>query len=275
MFEWIKTFLTVYETKNFSLAAEKLFISQPTVSMHIKKLEQTYALTLFERNGKQSVLPTAEADFLYPKLATTMQQMQRAFAQVTQKEQFKEACTIACSHTVAMYLLPDIMQQLLARFPQVKFTVQMMNSNEVVQALQKNQVQLGLIEKPLATGNLRKSVVYEDQLVLAGAKEAPFWLLREAHSGLRFFNELYLDEHVTNLPTMEINNAEVLMQFIKKNIGKSIVSKLALSNDLPWEPLPPYFEARKISLLQNIQIEQPVITRIYETILEQIVPTLH
>ncbi len=55
MFEWIKTFIAVYETKNFSAAAKQLYISQPTVSLQIKKLEQHFSIKLFYRNGKQSV----------------------------------------------------------------------------------------------------------------------------------------------------------------------------------------------------------------------------
>ena len=50
MFEWIKTFIAVYETKNFSAAAKQLYISQPTVSLQIKKLEQHFSIKLFYRN---------------------------------------------------------------------------------------------------------------------------------------------------------------------------------------------------------------------------------
>ncbi len=67
MFEWIKTFIAVYETKNFSAAAKQLYISQPTVSLQIKKLEQHFSIKLFYRNGKQSVIPTKEADFYIQK----------------------------------------------------------------------------------------------------------------------------------------------------------------------------------------------------------------
>ena len=46
MFEWIKTFIAVYETKNFSAAAKQLYISQPTVSLQIKKLEQHFSIVM-------------------------------------------------------------------------------------------------------------------------------------------------------------------------------------------------------------------------------------
>lgn len=67
MFEWIKTFIAVYETKNFSAAAKQLYISQPTVSLQIKKLEQHFSIKLFYRNGKQSVIPTKKLIFYIQK----------------------------------------------------------------------------------------------------------------------------------------------------------------------------------------------------------------
>ena len=263
MFEWIKTFLTVYETKNFSLAAEQLYISQPTVSMQIKKLEQAYALTLFERNGKQQVAPTPEAEFLYPKLVATMAEFNQTFEQAAKKEAFKEPCIFACSNTVAMHLLPTIMKQLLQHFPSVDFSIHMMNSKEVVDTITKNQAHLGLIEKPIDSHALKKATIFEDQLVVAGDHDAQFWLMREENSGLRFYNEWYRNDQNIHLPMMEINNAEVLLQFIKQGIGKSIVSKLAVTNEIPWEPLSADFDTRKISLIQNPSIHRPIISEVF------------
>ena len=64
MFDLLKTFVAVYETRNFSLAAEKMFKTQPTISIQIKKLENELGFKLFERNGKQLILPTKQAEFL-------------------------------------------------------------------------------------------------------------------------------------------------------------------------------------------------------------------
>lgn len=53
MLRLIETFKVVYEEMNFTLAAEKLFIAQPTVSMHIQKLEEELSTTLFIRDGRK------------------------------------------------------------------------------------------------------------------------------------------------------------------------------------------------------------------------------
>ena len=65
MFNLLRTFMAVYETRSFSLAAEHLFTSQPTVSHHIQQLEHELNVTLFERNKRSATVPTAAADILY------------------------------------------------------------------------------------------------------------------------------------------------------------------------------------------------------------------
>ncbi|MEJ1311948.1 LysR family transcriptional regulator [Latilactobacillus sakei] len=54
MFKTLEIFKTVYETKNFTTAAQLLFLSQPTVSVQIKQLEESLDVVLFERNGRQA-----------------------------------------------------------------------------------------------------------------------------------------------------------------------------------------------------------------------------
>ncbi|MBO0424326.1 LysR family transcriptional regulator, partial [Enterococcus plantarum] len=68
MFKLLKTFRAVYETKNFSKAAERLFISQPAVSNQIKQLEEELDIQLFDRNGRQEISTTKQADILYHHL---------------------------------------------------------------------------------------------------------------------------------------------------------------------------------------------------------------
>ena len=60
MFQLIKTFIAVYESRNFTQAAEQLYLSQPTISLQVKKLEEQMNATLFIRNGKQEIRITNE-----------------------------------------------------------------------------------------------------------------------------------------------------------------------------------------------------------------------
>lgn len=67
MFSLFETFIVVYETKSFTLAGKYLFISQPTVTVRIKKLEEELKSTLFLRGKHQEIIPTEAAILFYPK----------------------------------------------------------------------------------------------------------------------------------------------------------------------------------------------------------------
>ena len=88
------------------------------------------------------------------------------------------------------------MESLVTAFPLINFSIQLMNSNEVVDMVQNNHAHIGLIEKPIETKNLHKEIVYEDQLVLAGDAASKFWLLRE---------ELWLTFSMSFISTDSIN----------------------------------------------------------------------
>ena len=83
------------------------------------------------------------------KNALDIESLTTSFAQAAEKENFKEDCIIASSNTVAIYLLPDIMESLVTAFPLINFSIQLMNSNEVVDMVQNNHAHIGLIENPL------------------------------------------------------------------------------------------------------------------------------
>ena len=68
MFQRFTIFMQAYKLRNFSEVANTLFISQPTVSVQLKKLEEELHVTLFIRQGPKEVIPTEEADYLYRQL---------------------------------------------------------------------------------------------------------------------------------------------------------------------------------------------------------------
>ena len=84
-------------------------------------------------------------------MLSIIESLTTSFAQAAEKENFKEDCIIASSNTVAIYLLPDIMESLVTAFPLINFSIQLMNSKEVVDMVQNNHAHIGLIEKPIET----------------------------------------------------------------------------------------------------------------------------
>ncbi|WP_122646579.1 LysR family transcriptional regulator [Enterococcus mediterraneensis] len=250
MFSLIKTFIAVYETKNFTHAAESLYLAQPTVSSQIKKLESLLGVELFLRKSKHEIIPTPEADFLYPRYLSILKEWQESSERVSQKENFREHCHIAASNTCAIHLLPESIPDLIERFPRVDFQFSMMNSEEVVHQLEQNKADIGLIEKHQQTPILHRELLMKDQLVLAGDPDSEFWIQREQTSGLRVFNDAYLKAHNLTPKIIEVNNNEMVVSMLRQGIGKSIISCLAITEDIPWRPLDD-LENRSLYLLTH------------------------
>lgn len=266
LLELLRTFIIVYETRNFSLAGKQMFKTQPTISVQIQKLENELGFKLFERKGKQIILPTKQAEFLYPKVVATLNSLSTVFSQAKNSTNFKTDCVIACSNTTAVYLLPKIMQELLAAFPLFAFEIKIMNSQEVIDAVEQNKAHIGLIEKSIVSPLIKKKFVYRDELVLAGNIDSGFWILRENDSGMYYINETYLYSNHLNPQIIKVNNSEVILALLENNIGKSIISKLALTPNLDWKPLDPEFKYRDLFIIQNVQSPIPEMTAIYDTI---------
>lgn len=237
MFQWILTFLSVYETRNFTKTSELLFISQPTVSMQIKKLENLLGVTLFVRGGKNSISPTKSADFLYPRLLKIQAEWEDALNQVTNEDNFRESCTLACSHTCAAHIVPQILPQLIKAFPQCDFAIHMMNSHEVVQVLEQNKAEIGFLENRESHSLLERKTLLQDELVLAGDLHSEYWLLREEQSGLRFFNDYYLRKNNLLPKIISVNSNDTIVNLLKERIGQTILSRLSLVPGIPYQTI--------------------------------------
>lgn len=266
MFEWLNTFKVVYETRNFSLAAKRLFISQPTVSLQIQKLEKNLNIKLFYRNGKQFINTTQEADYLYPKVVSILDSLNTSLSKVSNKENFKTSCIISCSNTTAIYLVPKIIPYLLTKFPLVNFSIQMKNSNHVIESIQSNESHIGFLERDVDAKNISKTIIYEDELVLAGAKNSNTWIMRENNSGLRFFNEIYLFEKQLNPSIINVDNNDILLELLKINVGKSIVSKLMVKELDEWETIERKYNRREFLLIKNNSNHNEELMAIYDYI---------
>ena len=228
IFKWLETFKVVYETKNFSKSSEILFISQPTVSSQIKQLENEFGTQLFIRSGRKEVLVTPQAEILYERVVDLMDDWDNLYQAVQTNQQQIVRCVIGASHTFANYVLPALLIQLHQKFPQIRFSVQMMNSLEVLQAVEHHTVDIGFIEKPLSAPNIKRIPLMEDQLVLAGDTEKGPWLVRENTSGVYYYTKRFLEEKDIEGPVMEIQNNEVIVGLLKQGFGCSLISERAV-----------------------------------------------
>lgn len=251
MFQLFKTFLSVYETHNFTRTAANLYLSQPTVSAQIRKLEEELGVSLFIRNGKQEIAPTKEANFLYPRLLKIIEEWEDALHSVNTQSSFRDHCVVASSQTCGAYLIPQLVPNLIKEFPMIDFSFPVVSGEAIMEDLQKSKADFGLIETPERSEQLSRRIVAVDTLVLAGDFSSKYWLIPEEGSPLANFNENYLNIRNLSPNIIRTNNHEMTLALLKSGVGKTIISKLALESHIPWDDLEKentrnfYFVSRK------------------------------
>lgn len=261
MFKLLKTFRVVYETKNFSKAAVHLFISQPAVSNQIKQLEEELDIQLFVRNGRQEVITTKQADILYHHLLNLSDDWEDVLQALRVQTLPRETCRIIASNSFAVYYLPELMVQLIQQFPQVSFVLEMDNSEQVLDRIEKHQAHFGFIEKPLITDSILREEIISDELVHAGDFSTALWLVREDNSGVFHYTERYFLEHNLNPQKMIIKNNEMIVRCLEQGIGQSIISKKALTKKIKWQSLSQEYQ-RSFYFIKRPHIESVQLRKI-------------
>lgn len=239
MLKQLETFKTVYETRNFSQAAEQLFISQPTVSTQIKQLETDLETTLFTRNGRQEIQPTVSGTLLYEQAQKLLETWAATQAAVHATNTLTPTiCRLGASHTTASLILPPLLTQLAPLSPQFKFEVTLANSADILTQMTQHHLDFGLVEKPLVTDHLDRLAFGQDELVHAGQLTSPLWLLREPNSGVRHYTNAYLKaQNIRPAQTMIIHSNQLIADLLAQGIGQTIISKHVLAPAVPVEKL--------------------------------------
>ncbi|MDN4009320.1 LysR family transcriptional regulator [Latilactobacillus sakei] len=260
MFKTLEIFKTVYETKNFTTAAQLLFLSQPTVSVQIKQLEESLDVVLFERNGRQQIVPTKQADLFYEQCQQLLDLWHQDLHQLQHQErQAKIPCRIAASHTTAAYFLPALLSRHRAALDALEIEICKLNSSQIIEQLSQHKLDFGFIEKPLTEKDIVRTPLQTDQLVLAGQPTEP-WLLRENGSGVYHYTMNYLKENNLTLDNvMTVKSNAIIVQLLRQGLGQSLISSAALLDypEIPYRPLSKQYQ-RQFYLVNRKGLPQPI-----------------
>ncbi|MBA3926051.1 LysR family transcriptional regulator [Listeria rustica] len=269
MFQWLQTFMAVFEVKNFTKAAEKLFISQPTVSLHIQKLEELTGSDLFFRNGRNHAIPTESAKLLYLRAKQLNSLWETSLNDIKQLQgNTRITYHIGASQTIGVYLLPQVLPPLQKAFPNHDFVVHIANSTIIFNKVETRDYQVGLVESPMIAPLIERAVFSYDSLVLAGNQDSELWLLRESGSGIRAYTEQFFQqENIIPEQKMEIASNEAILNMLQQGFGKTLLSNLSIRDTVIF-PTP---EPIKRALFQIHHSEFPqdeVQIAMYELLLD-------
>jgi DNA-binding transcriptional LysR family regulator len=264
----LKVFRIVADTLSYRRAADELNITQPAVTAQIRSLEDSLGIALFDRIGREtSLTPAGETLLQYVrKIEAIANDAVAALAPFGGQEKIE--LNIGASHTIAVYLLPRLLPQLMLEWPHLKIHVVGGSTHEVLQALTSHQIGIALIEAPAYRPDLKIEAFGEDELALivrpghrwtakpfikaAELVQEPI-LLREEGSGMRHFVEEYLERNGVlrqQLRTLiDINSTEGIISAVESGLGVGFVPYLAID------------KAMKLGSVKSIQLDNGPIRR--------------
>lgn len=245
----LKVFVSVYRNRGFSKASEELHLSQPTVSDHIRQLEEELGCRLFDRLGRKNA-PTPEADTLYRLAGEVIEKADAIRFEVgrTAREMTGEL-TLGASTIPGTYLLPPRLMRFKADHPGVSFRVVIGDSAEIAAKVLSHDLPVGIVGSKLPSPHLYYAAFVEDELyVVCAPALAPKNLMRlkelsrypmvcrEEGSGTRKEFERFLARHGVSPDKMKIagyfGSTDALRQAVRAGTAIAVLSKFAVADDL-------------------------------------------
>lgn len=234
----LRIFVKVAECGTMSLAAEKLFISQPTVSQSIRELEEHYNERLFERLSKHLFI-TETGEHLLVFAREVIRQFDELEEQMAVEKQIPKI-RIGASLTIGTCLLPETIGRYKKAYPQVEVFACVNNTKVVEEKLLNSELDMGLVEGQVKSHELVCDAVIEDELVMVCSNTHPFagkqelnfaelqsqrFVLREKGSGTREMFEKDLEQHKINVKiAWEVMGTEAVKHAVIQDGCLSVIS---------------------------------------------------
>jgi DNA-binding transcriptional LysR family regulator len=251
----LQVFHTVARLLSFTKAAETLHMTQPAVTFQVRQLEEYFNTRLFDRtHNRISLTEAGERVYDYAdRIFDLYADMENSVREMT--GEIRGALTIGASTTIAEYMLPALLGDFGARYPEVTIHLRVSNSDGIVSMVENNTIDLGVVEAPVGNKNLVVEMCREDHLVaivppnhdLADLEsveikkllEYPF-ICREEGSGTREVINEYLESNTCETAmniSMELGSPEAVKGAVEAGMGVSVVSRATIQKELKLDTL--------------------------------------
>jgi len=240
--------------ESFSLAAERLHITQPAVSKRIRQLEENMKTTLFDRIGKKSIL-TPSGQALMPHAERILLEIKTyKTALLHEHDKPSGILSLATSHHVGLHRLPQILRDFKIEYPEVDLDLHFMDSEDACVAITNHELELAIVTLPeFADERLNLEPVWIDILQIVLAPDHPLSNLSEISSDQlleypailpsagTFTRKIINNYFATNKDSMKIiletNYLETIKVMVSANLGWSMLPISMLDSSVVGKPL--------------------------------------
>jgi len=264
----LRAFCYAAQHQSISKAAERLFLSQPSVSLQVRALEQELDITLFERKGPRISL-TPEGQVLYElalPLVDGIDHLSDAFAE-RRGDLDSGELNIAAGESTILYILPELMANFARHYPGIRLRLHNVTGRDGLAQLRADEVDFAVGSMLEVPDDISYQPIYTYDTVLITPREHPLASIPEptlediSPYGLILpprhlstwgtvdlvFRQRNLDYTVT----LEAGGWEVIKKYVERGLGVSIVSAICLSDsqELSVLPLGKYFPSRSYGVV--------------------------
>ena len=252
----LETFVEVCRFKNFSKAADKLYITQPTVTSHIQNLENELGTILINRSGKNMTL-THAGKILFKYAVDIINTCEMAkFDLNSYRGKINGHLDISSSSVPRQYVLPKILKEFTSIYPDVTFSLKDKDSKQVVKNILNCETDFGIVGAMYPSKNLEYIELMEDKLLLVTANNENFpyknyetldsdilfkekLIFREKGSGTRELLEETLKKNKISCNSLKIlayiEDTEAIKNLIAIGAGISFLSERSINNQYSME----------------------------------------
>lgn len=255
-FKQLDSFVTIAKLNSFSKAADKLFLTQPTISNHILTLEKELDTVLFNRTNKKITL-TNSGEILYEYAIAILNKRDSAFFSLNQfKGKIEGILEIASSTIPEQYYLTEILTQFNVSYPDVQFALRKYDTKQVLDKINIGEIDFGIVGAKKDIRNIEFIPIFDDEVVLIAPNRPPFdnvdsvvfetlkkypLIVREKGSGTRQRFEKEIETNHLNMEDYniiaEIESNETIKKMVTKGLGLSFVSNRSIQNELKLNQL--------------------------------------
>ncbi|SER93000.1 hydrogen peroxide-inducible genes activator [Pedobacter rhizosphaerae] len=233
--------------RSFVTAAEKCFVTQPTLSMQVQKLEELLSVKIFDRS-RQPVSPTEIGAQIIAQARIILQESGKIKELISSQQQdVLGELRIGVIPTVAPYLLPEVISSMLEKYPELKLLIWEYTTEDIIHHLKTGVLDCGILATPLSDPNIAETPLYYENFVSYISKNSKLykkkavdaedlndeniWLLNEGHCMRNQVLNICRSTKNNRLQGLEYNtgSVETLVRMVDLNGGATLLPELAIA----------------------------------------------
>ena len=247
----LRSFIDVADLGSFSAAADKVGVTQPAISLHIRLLEKQLGTRLIERVGRRAQPTSAGRDLLVHARRIAEDVAQAIEAVAPHRSDATGRLRIGTGATALIYFLPAILGQIRHAMPGIEIQVQTGNTPDILRLLEDNSVDAAIVTLPASGRSLDMREIHQDELVAIFPAHADIplteitadflstqpLLLYEGGNTRRLVNEWLKASGKRVKPVMELGSVEALKKLCEAGLGVAIIPAMAMQDNATSSPL--------------------------------------